>query len=95
MGDEDSLVRSRSRWRTDNPICNVWLLEGKRLKEYVWLSIEMVGDAEHEEVGPIVCGDVAFGEVELSEIVFVFDEGGDFWSEIIFHAGQNIKTGGK
>lgn len=41
------------------------------------LSSEMVGDAEHEQVGAVVSRDVATVEGELGEVVFVLDEGGD------------------
>jgi len=41
------------------------------------LSSEMVGDAEHEEVGAIVGGDVAAVEGKLGEVIFVLEEGGD------------------
>lgn len=39
------------------------------------LSPEMVGDAKHEEVGAVVCRDVAAVEAELGEVVLVLDEG--------------------
>ena len=47
----------------------------------------MIGDTEHKEVGAVIGGDVAAAEVELSEIVFVFDKWRDLGGEIIFHAG--------
>ncbi len=51
------------------------------------LTAEMVGDAEHEEIGAVVGGDVGAIECKVSEVVLVLDKGGDFRREIIFHAG--------
>jgi len=62
------------RWRSlPEPEIGGVVLPGKSLG----LSPEMVGDAEHEEVGAIVGGDVAAVEGKLGEVVFVLDEGGD------------------
>src|SRR3989337_1424620 len=59
------------------------------------LSMEVVGDAEHEEVGSVVGGDVIATKRELSEIVFVFNEGRDLGGEKIFYSRQNVEAWSK
>ena len=59
------------------------------------LAIEMIGHAEHEQIGTVVGRDVVATEAELREVILVFDEGSDLGGQKIFHAGQNVKTRSK
>ena len=67
------------------------VLPGKSLG----LSSEMEGNAEHEEVGAVVCRDVATVKGELGEVVFVFNKWRDRIGHVIADAGQNIETRSK
>ena len=76
MPTENSADCSHDRWRTIG-----WKEEVVLVRTGRWirqgLPSEMVGNAEHKQIGSIVCRDIAAVELELSKVILVLNERGN------------------